>query len=50
MSAAERAFFEGDHCQHVATRDEQARLRRKHSQAVQVLRERTQPTLRVVSR
>lgn len=49
MSAAERAFFEGDHCQHVAARDEHVRLNRKHSEAVQALRSRTQPTLRVVS-
>jgi hypothetical protein len=49
MSAAERAFFEGDHCQHVAARDEHLRLNRKYSEAVQALRSRTQPTLRVVS-
>lgn len=28
MSNAERAYFEGDHCQHVADRDERDRLAR----------------------
>jgi|GEM_PF-4224189 len=28
MSAAERAFFDGDHCHHVAARDEDERLAR----------------------
>lgn len=28
MSAAERAYFEGDHCHHVAARDENRRLTR----------------------
>jgi len=27
MSYSERAYFEGDHCAHIATRDERDRLR-----------------------
>ena len=50
MSAAERAFFDGDHCAHVAARDEDRRITRKQAEAVDVLRVRTQATLRVVSR
>lgn len=30
--AAERAFFDGDHCQHVADRDEAQRIERLRNQ------------------
>lgn len=49
MSAAERAFFDGDHCAHVAARDEDRRIARKQAEAVDVVRSRTQAALRVVS-
>lgn len=40
MSYAERAYFEGDHCQHVAARDEHKRLRRIEEQGRKALRDR----------
>lgn len=36
MSYSERAYFDGDHCQHVADRDEAARLNRIMRQARQI--------------
>lgn len=38
MSYAERAYFDGDHCHHVATRDEHQRLRRIEDRGRRALR------------
>ena len=43
MIYAERAYFDGDHCQHVADRDEAQRLRnidRRNREALRGLRRR----------
>lgn len=40
MSYAERAYFDGDHCQHVAARDEHQRLRRIEERGRRALRDR----------
>lgn len=43
MPYAERAYFEGDHCQHCAARDEHERravIRRAHARAIGRRRER----------
>lgn len=37
MSAAEASFFDGNHCQHVAARDDAARIERKRQDMRQVL-------------
>lgn len=37
MSYSERAYFEGDHCQHCAERDEWLRLQRKRVEAIRAL-------------
>lgn len=37
MSYGERAYFEGDHCQHCAERDEWLRLERKRVEAIRAL-------------
>jgi hypothetical protein len=46
--AAERAFFEGNHCQHVADRDELARRARKHEAMLQVAQLRSRSPLRPI--
>ena len=38
MSPAEAAFFDGNHCQHVAARDERDRLDRIRQQASSIAR------------
>lgn len=40
MSYAERAYFDGDHCHHVAARDEELRLRRIRDRGRRALRDR----------
>lgn len=37
MSYAERAYFENDHCHHVAAWEERARLGRKRVEAIKAL-------------
>jgi hypothetical protein len=34
---AERAYFDGDHCQHVAAWEESKRLERKRTEAIKAL-------------
>lgn len=46
MIAAEAAFFDGNHCQHVADRDEHRRQDRKRQEMRQVLRLRERSPLR----
>lgn len=43
MSYSERAYFDGDHCQHVADRDEARRLKRINRQVELAHRDEIRP-------
>lgn len=40
---SERAYFDGDHCAHVAARDEHARLERLRKQGERLAKRRVKP-------